>query len=336
MKEEVKDPALGTIVENKIKVTAEPGGPTIHVREKPRKGNPYKLAIAIMTIIIFALVAGILYLLFCPLAKPGDQDQSDNQNQPTRPEQTACEDTLKAETAVKEVVEKVRQSIVDVLQDNKQTSYQIFQTYDTGASYQPEGYITGVPLTKSYGVALNSENLEAGQTLYNLVNNFTIYQAIENTLVNAGFINTNQQYTTSSAGRGSTSFVNQADGIVCSVSTTGTDCGYKTWYNEADAELSNKLAQIYKAATSNDAHYLVAKVQNIVDSPIAPYQRIEVGMPGFAASFYRVSPDAEWQFFAEGQSAPQCSEYNTEDLRKAFAGMSCFPSTTGPMETVQP
>lgn len=336
MKEEIKDPALGTIVENKIKVTAEPGEPTIHVREKSPKGNPYKLAIVIMSIIIFALIAGILYLLFCPLANPEEDRSSDDQTSQTCPEQTVCEDTLKAETAVKAVVDKVRQSIIDVMQDNKQTNYQIIQTYDTGASYQPEGYITGVPLTKSYGVALNSENLEAGQTLYNLVNNFTIYQAIENTLVNAGFINTNQQYTTSSAGRGSTSFVNQADGIVCSVSTTGADCGYKTWYDEADAELSNKLAQIYKDTTNKDARYLVARVQDIKDSPIAPYQRIEVGMPGFAASFYRISPDAEWQFFTEGQSAPQCSEYSTDDLRKAFAGTSCFPSTTGPMETVQP
>lgn len=336
MKEEVKDPALGTIVENKIKVTAEPGEPTIHVREKPRKGNPYKLAIVIMTIIIFALIAGILYLLFCPLAKPGGQNSGNSQDQPTCPEQTACEDTLKAETAVKEVVEKVRQSIVDVLQDNKQVGYQMLQTYDTGASYQPEGYITGVPLTKSYGTSLNADNIEVGQTLYNLIHNFTIYQTIEKTLVNAGFTNTNQQYTTASAASTSTTFVNQASGIICTAHLTGADCGYKTWYNEADAELSNKLAQIYKAATSNDAHYLVARVQDIKDSPIAPYQRIEVGMPGFAASFYRVSPDAEWQFFAEGQSAPQCSEYNTEDLRKAFAGTSCFPSTTGPMETVQP
>lgn len=333
MKEEIKDPALGTIVDDNIKIQANPNQPIIHVREKPHKGNPYKLAIIILSIVVFLLIAGIAYLLFCPLAK---RDDTADQNTPTCPETPVCENTLKEEEAVKAVIAELRETILGVLQENNQSAYTLLQIYDSGASYQPEGYDIGVPLTKSYGISLDSQNLEPGQTLYNLIDNYTIFQALEKTLIKAGFTNTNQKVTTSSAGPGAVSFVNQTSGVVCSVNPNGADCGYKTWYNKADAQLSNTLAQVYKEATGKDAHYLVAQVSAIKDSPVAPYQNISVGMPGFGALFYRLSPDAEWQYFAEGQGAPQCSEYNTDDLRKAFAGFSCFPDTPGPMETVQP
>lgn len=337
MKEETKDPKLAPTVDNNYKVETTPDGPVVYVREKPLKGNPYKLAIFILSIMVLALLAGVLYLLFCPPAQNSNPTPDDSQASTTCPEQTACEDTLKEETAVKDVVAKIRQAITDLLRENQQDISSLFRVYDMGASYQPENSIVGVPLTKSYGVLLDVRNSAQNQPLYNLVYNYnTVYQTIERTLINAGFTNTNQEFTTASQGPGAISFTNQATGVICSVYPSSADCGYKTWYNQANAELSNTLAKVYQAATEKDAHYLVAEVKNIQDSPIAPYQRIEVAMPGFGAMFYRANPDAEWQFFTEGQDAPLCSAYDTEDLRKAFAGFSCHPSTPGPMETVQP
>jgi hypothetical protein len=52
--------------------------------------------------------------------------------------------------------------------------------------------------------------------------------------------------------------------------------------------------------------------------------------------FYRVSPEAEWQYFTATQGLMPCTNYNTEDIRNAFAGETCFDESNGETLTVQP
>ena len=78
----------------------------------------------------------------------------------------------------------------------------------------------------------------------------------------------------------------------------------------------------------------------IRDSETEGYQVADVlirsypfGQLGYAASFYRAE-GSDWLFFNAGQNVPLCSDYTTDDLRKAFAGTSC--AGTSSTETVQP
>ena len=106
------------------------------------------------------------------------------------------------------------------------------------------------------------------------------------------------------------------------------------WMTDAKKELANKLETAYFNKTGKYPTTLYGLESRVKDSQISPYQTLQVAIGGGYALFYRVSPDAEWQYFAGGQSYLDCSYYDTEDLRKAFAGDVCYdgqaPSTVQP------
>ena len=76
------------------------------------------------------------------------------------------------------------------------------------------------------------------------------------------------------------------------------------------------------------------------DSSVAPYQTLEGSIgtsriegcgdvgKDLTAMFYRVSPTAEWQFFSRIEDELPCGQYNTTDLKNAFADTKCFDQTT--------
>lgn len=49
----------------------------------------------------------------------------------------------------------------------------------------------------------------------------------------------------------------------------------------------------------------------------------QAGMGGAAGLFYK-TPDGKWHFFTGTQAALACSDYNTDDLKKAYLGEPCF------------
>jgi len=197
--------------------------------------------------------------------------------------------------------------------------------------YVPDGMITAVVLNKAYGFTL-SDYTHAYDNLDVFYSEFTPL------LINEGFKSVDDhRYTTASAGPGNEIFFNEKTGVVCNVAEFPLfACGYKTWYDTEDAALSNELAQVILEATGESPKLVVAEVGHIKDSEVSPYQNITVMRGGYASLLYRVSPDSSWQYFTSGQSGPLCSEYNTEDLRKAFAGFKCFSDEPGPMLDVKP
>ena len=130
--------------------------------------------------------------------------------------------------------------------------------------------------------------------------------------------------------------INDNSGVICRMGYVYLGCGHKDWYNKENAALSDNLARVVLDATGEDPHLVVADVNQIKNSEISPYQRIEAMRQGFGSMFYRVSPEAEWQYFTSGQAGPTCSEYNTDDLRKAFAGMHCYSEGEGYDAVVKP
>jgi len=81
------------------------------------------------------------------------------------------------------------------------------------------------------------------------------------------------------------------------------------------------FAIAYRDSTGEWPHMLYSG--SITDSKHAPYQRAELGGPNNVELFYRTSPNSPWVYFAGAQGMLACSNYNTDDLKKAFLGESC-------------
>lgn len=104
------------------------------------------------------------------------------------------------------------------------------------------------------------------------------------------------------------------------------ECGKTNWGFLSDEEL-HLVGELEKAYLEKKGEYpriINAYGAEAEKSQYEPYQVLRVGLGGGLGLFYRVSPNDEWQFFAITQAPLECSEYNTDDLRKAFAGDVCY------------
>lgn len=127
--------------------------------------------------------------------------------------------------------------------------------------------------------------------------------------------------------------------IICAVGQSPyayIACSEKDWVSNETNELATQLSNAYYAKVNS--YPLTIRVSNptIKDSSVSPYQTLQVGTDNAAGLFYRVSPDAEWQYFTSTQAELECSEYNTDDIRKAYAGDKCYDEAAKTDKTVQP
>lgn len=123
-------------------------------------------------------------------------------------------------------------------------------------------------------------------------------------------------------------YINRETGVICDLGGR-IICMHRSWYDPRMAELADGLYDaIVKAGYDYDA--ILVDYDEVVDSAIKPYQRVISGVSqsgafgGAAGYFYRKSPEDEWQLFTIRQDNPMCEEYDTEDLKKAFAGEECW------------
>lgn len=138
-------------------------------------------------------------------------------------------------------------------------------------------------------------------------------------------------------------YLNNETGVFCGLVTFNNSgdlssidfsCGHMGWVSEKQIEeaqqLANELTAVYESVTGVTA--CVSALGRIENSSVAPYQRIAVSADGCeegsaggaTALFYRVSPDEPWQFFKATQIELFCSDYDTDEIRKAFAGAKCY------------
>lgn len=197
--------------------------------------------------------------------------------------------------------------------------------YDTATYpilYRPENLKISVMLERTYGLMLDSNSYADSVDLRNkYVNEFikVIPGKIEGYLEGKGFARYGEQDGYENE------YIN--DGIVCQVGYSWPDaaiqCAYKDWYNAKIAAFSNEVAT---GTDYPEGEYLGLDPDNlkVKDSKHKPYQTMSGGVLGAVGLWYRVSPDAAWQWFAGAQAVLDCSEYDTDDLRKAFAGEVCY------------
>lgn len=201
----------------------------------------------------------------------------------------------------------------------------VTKVYDTTIGfplvYRPEGMKISVPLERYYGLSVGPNSWDTGGT--ELDREFIdviltdLPEKIEGWLKERGF----QRY-----GEHEGIFMNN-DGIICSVATSypgpAISCSRVTWFDAKKAEFSNRVA-LESGFPEGRALSLDPDNLSIKDSKNAPYQTMTGGIIGAVGLWYRVSPDAPWQWFRGTQMVLGCDEYDTDDLKKAYEGEVCI------------
>ena len=133
---------------------------------------------------------------------------------------------------------------------------------------------------------------------------------------------------------GDSTYYENSDGLICSYSlyvavggdlnNSGVDvyCASKDWVSEEDKELMADLAKAYAKSEGEQIKYISASVKDIKKN--GEYQNITVDVNDAVALFYRASAESEWKYFTMAQQALRCGDYNTEELRAAYKGESCY------------
>lgn len=244
--------------------------------------------------------------------------------------------SLSDEKAVKTAVSGVRNELERVLATNDPNGaspISILNVYDESMStYRPDGLSVMINLDQSYGLlatvasyAMNQEEAVQRQIASDETTN-----AVIGALRNEGFSEYNIDGTVVEG-----EYIND-QGVICEFRGNAYPltlaCGHTSWIGPEVAQFVKQVSE----QSGYDGLYLYATSDNIVDSSYAPYQRLQATIFGAAGLFYRVSPDDPWQFFSGAQTLLGCEQYNTDDLRRAFAGEVCFDAATGQENTVQP
>lgn len=209
----------------------------------------------------------------------------------------------------------------------------------SGVDYKIDGMNAYVPTRFSIEAEVRSNNIAADGS------------ELGERLKNAGFVLVGEMPSLGSAGPRPDGYLNSDKKIACEVygnvsySQYGTDPTYylnlncaKTswgWLTDDEEKLMGELEVAYYDKTGEYPSIMgIAFNDELEDSEYEPYQKMMITVSGAKGLFYRTSPESEWKYFTAVQAPLSCDIYDTEDLRKAFAGDVCYDGQTE--STVQP
>lgn len=189
--------------------------------------------------------------------------------------------------------------------------------------FMPRWKIAGtdifIDMEKSYGIysGIWMHNKETENKL------FSVHETVETFLESNGYVRNNGPSPLPV-------YYNEKTQIVCELDESsepwGLGCAKTDWVSEDRKQLAIELTE------ASGSSYLNLNSAKIIDSSIAPYQRLTAG--GFAAHlFYRVSPNDKWQFITATQSLVSCDKFN-DDAKKAYAGEKCWDPATNTEKTL--
>ncbi|MDO4220183.1 MAG: hypothetical protein Q4D22_03065 [Candidatus Saccharibacteria bacterium] len=239
----------------------------------------------------------------------------------------------KKELTDTEVDEETRTIVMDIYKGMNDffegaTDFRTYLSFDSGVPYEFEdGYATSIVKSYEAWYISNSYNADfyAGQGKDNyisMIDKIMKNHNLKRTEVSEGLF----------FGDGDLYYMND-DGFVCVASTSsmpGTvSCSNTKWLSETRKEFVKDLIDAYKKGADwmkddEETVYLYANENKIRDGGTEPYQIIEGGVLDAAIIFYRKGEDSEWKFFTITQQALSCGDYNTDELRAAFKGDSCY------------
>ena len=206
--------------------------------------------------------------------------------------------------------------------------YEAIKVYDTDFAF-PIGNGIAAPSNHSYGLISGGEGLEGVQK--NILSARTkILTGISNVLSKYGIKKIEEPAGLMNWGNEPDSYAWYKGGnIYCHASTYyGFDfaCADEGWISAENKELILKLAEAYKKKENRDVGYLGVDAKDVTVSSNGKYERVEAEEEDAVASFYRKKGDENWTYFTSRQAGPYCQEFNTAELKEAYAGEKCYDS----------
>ena len=291
----------------------------------PKKRNIW--LIVIISVLAAAILAAGTTFAFSVFFK--DDAKAPNVSKETPP-QTNDEDSLSAKKLVAEAVAGLA-GVKNAPEDNKgSASYPVF----AAPVFKPSGYEFSVRPSEDYGL-FSTGNKDVATSDLSKVKTVLRENNLKETVLQAG--DDRSMFTANY----------ESDNIICVLSdqkpfeqTSGSEdysvslgCADKVAYND-NAKVLKPYFDVYKVQSEYDTSKLALNTPVITQSPVDGYSRATVGIGGseydavggFAGLFYS-TPDGKLHFFKGTQSQIPCEDFDTDDIRKAFAGESCYDVT---------
>jgi len=129
----------------------------------------------------------------------------------------------------------------------------------------------------------------------------------------------------------------QSSAVICTVSGTESipiyvTCANKNAYTKVSSDVKPLVAAYRASNSSEDTSGSVFSTPTIKSSSVDGYQTASLSISsrqsigGAAVLFYRKGT-TDWKFFKTTQNELNCSDYNTDELKAAFADESCMSDT---------
>ena len=259
------------------------------------------------------------------------EEPEDSENLPAEDDEvTETEAEEQKVTAVRTMVEKMKSALKRfVVTDEGEELFEFEDSETLLVMYQSPEMLAATNLDKTIGFMGNSLEDRVGYngSLSEMEWAMSVYESYQRTMEKVfaenGFVTVGEDWIPLGEQ------INWGTGVICTNAGSGVPiyfaCGHISWLSEERIALVNELA---KAVMDADKGYgvgmIMAEADRIKDSEFKPYQTLQASFYGAAGLFYRTSSEAEWRFFTATQAALPCSDYDTDDLRKAYAGDICY------------
>ena len=318
---ETTGPASSPVVQNTPPVPRTPqpqfdppmATPPSNLPKKSHKKRNIIIAVAVLLLLTAGTVAAIM-LFSAPKKDTAKKSTTD---------------TTKPLDDAQGIVTKINTAITDTSKDTYQNP-QVSFTSPTSAqpaispSYQVKGTDYYVVTNQAYGLNIQKTVDTNSETGVDTVFTQGIMDQVTATLVGNKYSKTTEL---------ASGVEYQSDAVICTVSGTESIPMYVTCANKnAYAKVSGDvkpLVTAYRASHSDSSSEDIFSAPTIKSSSVDGYQTASVGVASrqgigsAAALFYRKGTD-EWKFFNFAQAELNCSDYNTADLKAAFADQPCI------------
>ena len=319
---ETTEPASSPVVQNTpppVPQTPQPqfdppmATPPSNLPKKSHKKRNIIIAVAVLLLLTAGTVAAIM-LFSAPKKDTAKKSTTD---------------TTKPLDDAQGIVTKINTAITDTSKDTYQNP-QVSFTSPTSAqpaispSYQVKGTDYYVVTNQAYGLNIQKTVDTNSETGVDTVFTQGIMDQVTATLVGNKYSKTTEL---------ASGVEYQSDAVICTVSGTESIPMYVTCANKnAYAKVSSDvkpLVTAYRASHSDSSSEDIFSAPTIKSSSVDGYQTASVGVASrqgigsAAALFYRKGTD-EWKFFNFAQAELNCSDYNTADLKAAFADQPCI------------
>lgn len=309
------------------KVVVENTPPVVEVVkpvEKKHEGFP-KIVAVVLFIIILAM-AGFMVWHFLTTnheVKECEAPKDEGTQQPIVSPSEEWENDKRVRDVVAALREKAQSDLTRNTGAGGVVTMAIENVYDQQSlTVKPQGVNVAINLERSYGFVVAEVS---DKELYDFVMSGKLGVDLSEVLVQRGFAKGDEVM-------GIAVYENSNTGVLCTVGSGlpfNVVCGHESWYDKDKVAFWNELAEAYKEKIGSYPYYIDANEEDIEDSEYAPYQRLQASEFGAASLFYRTEPDAKWQYFTGTQAILNCSQYDTEDLKKAYLGEPCYDESKG-------